>query len=111
MPSATHSVTIARPIGEVFEFVADGERAPTWRTGVLDIRLVSGVGVGARYRQGVRGPMGRRIDADYEVTVHEPGRRLELESAAPPLPGDGHSRIHGRIVAGPRPARPAPARK
>jgi uncharacterized membrane protein len=91
MPSATHSVTIARPIGEVFAFVADGERAPTWRSGVLDIRLVSGTAIGARYRQGVRGPMGRRIDADYEITVHEPDRRLEFRTISGPV------RPHGRF--------------
>jgi carbon monoxide dehydrogenase subunit G len=90
MPSATHSVIIARPIADVFAFVADGERAPMWRSGVLDIRRVSGEGAGTRYAQGVKGPMSRRIDADFEVTVVEPERRLEFQTISGPV------RPHGR---------------
>ena len=52
MPNATASVTIARPPDVVFAFVADGERGREWRPGVLDIRRISGDGVGARYAQG-----------------------------------------------------------
>jgi uncharacterized membrane protein len=40
VPSASHSVTINRPASEVFAFVADGENAPRWRSGVLDIQRV-----------------------------------------------------------------------
>jgi hypothetical protein len=56
VPSASHSVTINRSVSEVF--AADGENAPRWGSGVLDIQRVSGRGVGAVYRQGVRGPPG-----------------------------------------------------
>ena len=91
MPRATYSVTIDRPSDAVFAFVADGENAKRWRSGVLDIARVSGDGVGARYAQGVKGPMGRRVAADYEVTVSEPGRRLEFQTVAGPV------RPHGRF--------------
>jgi uncharacterized protein YndB with AHSA1/START domain len=90
MPTATHAVTIERPIEDVFALIADGERCPEWRTGVLDIKRVSGDGVGTRYAQGVRGPMGRRIAADYEITVYEPNRRIEFQTTAGPV------RPHGR---------------
>lgn len=81
MPSAEHSVTINRPPEVVFAYVADGEKCPEWRSGVLDIRRVSGDGsVGTIYKQGVSGPMGRRVDADYEVTVYEPNRRYEFRT-------------------------------
>ena len=72
MPSAQHQVTIARPVGEVFAYVADGLNGPRWRPGVLDISLVSGTGAGAVYIQGVKGPGGRRIDADYRITANAP---------------------------------------
>jgi uncharacterized protein YndB with AHSA1/START domain len=85
MPSAEREVTIARPIAEVFAFVADGLNAPRWRPGVLDISLVSGTGIGAVYKQGVKGPGGRRIDADYRVTAYEPNRRLSFEAIAGPV--------------------------
>ena len=90
MPQASYTVVIGRPIDAVFAFVADGERCPEWRPGVVSIEHVSGEGVGARYRQRVQGPMGRAVPADYEVTVFEPNRRLEFQTGA------GPARPHGR---------------
>jgi carbon monoxide dehydrogenase subunit G len=90
VPNAKQTVTIARPLDAVFSFVADGETATKWRSGVLDIKRVSGDGMGARYVQGVRGPMGRRIAADYEITAFEPNRRIEFQTTAGPV------RPHGR---------------
>ncbi len=46
---AHHTVTMARTPHEVFAFVSTGENAPRWRDGVMDIRKVSGNGVGAVY--------------------------------------------------------------
>lgn len=92
MPEAQGSVTIGRPVEDVFRFVADGENGPRWRTGVVDVGRASGDGgLGTTYRQGVRGPMGRRIAADYEITVLEPNRRLEFQAIAGPV------RPHGRF--------------
>jgi Polyketide cyclase / dehydrase and lipid transport len=85
MPDARHEVTIRRPTGEVSAFIADGLNGPKWRPGVLDIAHVSGTGVGATYTQGVKGPGGRRVDADYRVTEYEPGRRLAFEAIAGPV--------------------------
>jgi uncharacterized membrane protein len=90
MAQASSSVVIARPIGQVFAYLADGEHCPEWRSGVLDIKRVSGEGVGERYAQGVAGPMGRRVAADYEITVYEPNRRIEFQTLAGPV------RPHGR---------------
>ena len=90
MPQASYSVVIGRPIDAVFAFIADGERCPEWRPGVLDIKRASGDGVGTRYTQGIKGPMGRRVAADYEVTVFEPPRRLEFQTVT------GPARPHGR---------------
>jgi uncharacterized membrane protein len=85
MPSARHQVTIHRPVGEVFAFVADGLNGPKWRSGITDIALVSGSGVGATYKQGVKGPGGRRVDADYRMTGYEPNSRLAFEGIAGPV--------------------------
>lgn len=85
MPKATNSVTIARPVNAVFAFVADGEKCTEWRSGVLDIKRVSGDGVGTRYKQGVKGPMGRRVAADYQVTVFDPDKHLEFQTIAGPV--------------------------
>jgi uncharacterized membrane protein len=93
VPSASHSVTINRSASEVFAFVADGEDAPRWRSGVLDIQRVSGHGVGAVYRQGVRGPAGRRITADYEVTAYQPDRLMAFKTIAGPVRPTGEFRL------------------
>jgi uncharacterized protein YndB with AHSA1/START domain len=91
MPQATYSVVIKRPVDAVFAIVADGEHAKQWRSGVLDIQRVSGTGVGTKYAQGVKGPMDRRVSADYEITVLDTDRRIEFQT----LTGPG--RPHGRF--------------
>lgn len=85
MPAARHQVTIRQPAGDVFTFIADGLNGPRWRSGILDIAHVSGSGVGAIYKQGVKGPGGRRVAADYRVTAFEPNRRLAFEATAGPV--------------------------
>ena len=85
MSQARHQVTIQRPAGEVFGFIADGLNGPKWRTGILDIAHVSGSGVGSTYKQGVKGPGGRRINADYRITTYEPNSRLAFEAIAGPV--------------------------
>ena len=93
MPQASYSVTINRPVDEVFAFVTDGEQCKRWRPGVMDIVKATGEahgGVGTRYLQGVKGPLGRRIRADYEITVYEPNKLIEFQTVA------GPARPHGR---------------
>jgi uncharacterized protein YndB with AHSA1/START domain len=85
MPGAERTVTINRPVDEVFAFIADGRTASQWRSGVLDVDLVSGSGRGARYSQGVRGPGGRRIAADYEITEYEPNTKIAFRTTAGPV--------------------------
>lgn len=93
MPSAERTITIARPVADVFAFVTDGANGPTWRAGVLDVALQSGSGVGAIWRQGVPGPGGRRIAADYEVTALEPNRRQAFRAIAGPVRPEGEFRF------------------
>lgn len=93
MPDASNSVTINRPASDVFAFVADGENSSKWRSGVLDIQRVSGHGAGAVYRQGVSGPGGRRIAADYEVTAYEPDTLLAFRTTAGPVRPTGEFRL------------------
>jgi uncharacterized protein YndB with AHSA1/START domain len=85
MPSARNEVTIERPPSEVFAFIADGLNGPKWRPGILDIAHESGTGVGATYKQGVKGPGGRRVAADYRITAFEPNTRLAFEGIAGPV--------------------------
>jgi uncharacterized membrane protein len=89
MPEASNSVVIHRPAADVFAFLADGENNPRWRSGVIDIRRKAGDGQGAVYEQGVKGPFGRRVAADYEVTDFEPSRRLAFRAIAGPVRPEG----------------------
>jgi uncharacterized membrane protein len=93
MLSASHSVTVNRNASDVFAFVANGENAPRWRSGVLDVKRESGEGVGTVYRQGVRGPGGRRVAADYEITSYQPDTLLAFKTIAGPVRPTGEFRL------------------
>jgi uncharacterized protein YndB with AHSA1/START domain len=93
MPAAQRSIVINRPPAEVGRFMADGANGPRWRSGVLDIEHVSGHGVGEVWKQGVRGPGGRRIAADYEITAWEPERLLAFKAIAGPVRPAGEYRL------------------
>lgn len=85
MPSATNEILIDRARDDVFAFLADPENDPQWRSGVLDLKHVSGRGVGARYAQGVKGPGGRRIPADIEITEFDPGQSIAFQTLTGPV--------------------------
>jgi uncharacterized protein YndB with AHSA1/START domain len=89
MPEATGMVEIRRSPSEVFAFLAEGENDRRWRTGVLDVRRKSGQGRGAIYEQGVKGPFGRRVPADYEITEYESDRRIGFRAIAGPIRPEG----------------------
>jgi uncharacterized membrane protein len=93
VPSAENSIVIEKPRSDVFAFVADHENDARWRPGVLDIARASGDGKGAVYRQGVKGPMGKRIDADFEVTAYQEGSLLAFRTLGGPVQPDGSYRF------------------
>ena len=85
MPSAERTIAIRRPVDQVFRFLSDGRTATQWRSGVIEVSKASGDGVGAVYRQVVRGPGGRPVDADYEITALEPDARIAFRAIAGPV--------------------------
>jgi uncharacterized membrane protein len=72
--TVSDSVVIARPVPEVFAFVADHENLPAWTVGVKEAeRLTEGPPAdGSRYRV-VGGLLGRSVESSYQVTAFEPG--------------------------------------
>jgi uncharacterized membrane protein len=92
MPRASSEIVIHCPREDVFVFLANPENDPQWRSGVLDLQRVSGSGIGARYTQGVKGPGGRRIPADIEITELTPGEAIAFRTIA------GFVRPRGRYV-------------
>jgi uncharacterized protein YndB with AHSA1/START domain len=96
MPHAEHTVTINRPVDDVFSYLADGTHNREWRSGVLEIERTSpGDAEGATYRQILAGPGGRRIDGDYRVTVYEPPSRLAFSVTAGPARPEGLFELTG----------------
>jgi uncharacterized membrane protein len=80
------SVDIARPIDEVFAYVADYANDPAWRAEVRDMRFLSDgpPGVGSRVRE-TAVLWGRRVVTESVITAHEPNRRVAFEAVAGPF--------------------------
>lgn len=72
------SVTIDRPIEEVFDFIAEGENDVQWCPSVKEIERISGngPGPGVRYRM-QHAPGGMDFDATVEVVEVERPTRLQ----------------------------------
>jgi uncharacterized membrane protein len=86
MAHAEGQITINCPSTAVYTFLLDGMNNPRWRPTVVDIQRVAGTpdGVGARFKQGLKGPGGRRIDGDYEITEAEPNTLIRFKVIAGP---------------------------
>ena len=95
MPHAEESITINRPVSAVFNFVLDGTNNALWRPAVLDIERVTGKpsGTGAVYKQGLKGPGGRRIDGDYEIVECRPDELIRFQVIAGPARPTGMYRF------------------
>jgi carbon monoxide dehydrogenase subunit G len=79
MPRLHETIETPLPIEESFTFIADFANAQQWDPGVATSeRIGEGpVGVGARYRLGVR-MRGRVAPMEYRITVHEAPHRVVL---------------------------------
>ena len=77
MISAEASVEIARPVADVFRFVADPANEPAWHTDVISGRLEPAGEPGAgKVLHGRFKAFGRTADAVADVTTFEPDRRI-----------------------------------
>jgi uncharacterized protein YndB with AHSA1/START domain len=93
MPSATRSITVDRPIDEVFEFFTDPANERRWRTHVKEISAEGPVAVGTRIHQVIAGPAGRGIAADLEVTRYERPTDYAFQVVAGPVRPRGEFRF------------------
>ncbi len=66
--------------------INDGTKNSLWRPAVIDIQPTPGkpAGVGAVYKQGLKGPGGRRIDGDYEIVECKPEEWIKFQVIAGP---------------------------
>lgn len=67
------------PVDEAFAFVADFANASRWDPGVATSERIDDgpLGIGARYRLGIR-MRGRVLPMEYRITTFEPPRRVVL---------------------------------
>lgn len=95
MAHAQESIAIQRPASTVFAFILDGTNNPRWRPAVVDVQRVPGTpdGVGARFKQGLSGPGGRRIEGDYEIITCQPYEEISFRVIAGPARPTGTYRF------------------
>ena len=95
MAHAEESITINRPVETVFDFILDGMNSPRWRPAVVDIQQRPGkpLGVGTVFKQGLKGPGGRRIDGDYEIVECQPNELITFQVIAGPARPTGTYRF------------------
>jgi uncharacterized protein YndB with AHSA1/START domain len=81
-----NTVTIRRPIEDVFAFLADFENIPRWNYAIVETHKVSQgpVGVGTSYQQVRSVPS--RSEERFEVIAYNPPRQLEIRGQLGPFP-------------------------
>jgi carbon monoxide dehydrogenase subunit G len=86
MTTITQSVTVNRPVAEVWDFISNFENTTRWSRGVLEARQTSDgpLGAGATLQTVVKA-FGRRRTADYLVTEYEPNRAFAFKVTSGPL--------------------------
>ena len=87
MPTLEYTVTINKPISEVFAFVSRPENMPKWAQNVTEaIQTSEGpVQVGTTCSV-VSKAMGKQLDQDFVVTEYEPDRVYAAKTTVSPFP-------------------------
>jgi carbon monoxide dehydrogenase subunit G len=91
VPGASNEVVVDRPAADVFAFLGNAENDAKWRPGVIAITRESET----TYRQSVKGPGGRSISADVEITDSRPNELIAFRATSGPV------RPRGRYVLSP----------
>lgn len=85
MPEVRRTIVIERPPDQVFAFLADPANERSWRRHVKEITATGPLQPGSIVHQVVRGPGGRGIPADFEITAYEPPTRYAFRVTAGPV--------------------------
>ncbi len=82
-----NTVIIKRPVGEVFEFMANGENTPLWQTSTQEVRkdTQDPIGVGTKFTN-VTHFLGRKFESTLEYTAYEPNKKISSKSVSGPIP-------------------------
>lgn len=98
MAHAEGSITIEKPANVVFDFLMEGTNNLLWRPSVTDVARVPGKPseVGAVFKQGLKGPGGRRIDGDYQIVESQPSTLIKFQVIAGQARPVGTYRLEGQ---------------
>ena len=81
------SINIQRPVEEVFNYVSNLTHSAEWQRGLTEVRRITEqpLGVGTRYAL-VRTFMGRKMEANNEITEFTPGVKVAFKTISGPIP-------------------------
>lgn len=90
MTEIERSIEIARPSGEVFEFVHDPTKDALWQTTIVESHMLTEgpLRAGSRISE-KRRFLGLRLEVGYEVTEYEPPTRSSIKAISGPVPFTG----------------------
>ena len=94
MASTDVSVTIARPVEDVFAVLTDPTQSPKWATSALEGELLTDgpPRIGTQRRVVVKGMFGRTMESVMEVTELDTNRAVALELISASWGGIGRTR-------------------
>jgi uncharacterized protein YndB with AHSA1/START domain len=86
--STTMTVTIARPVEDVFAVLCDVENVAKWSSNTIEETLITPAPLrkGSRRRATIRGFAGRTMQNEAEMIEFEPNRRMVVEVLNAPVP-------------------------
>lgn len=90
MTRIQHTITIDRPVDEVWDYVLDTHNDPVWMTNVIEVGRGADqpVEVGLEIEETFKF-LGKRLPMTLKVSEHEPKRRSAIEMIGGPIPGRG----------------------
>jgi len=111
--STTMTVTIARPVVDVFAVLSDVEKVATWSSNTIEETLLTPgpLRKGSRRRAVIKGFAGRTMENEAEMVEFEPSRRMVVEVLDAPIPAqivieftpvDGGTRLDWTGIVSPR---------
>jgi len=86
--STTMTVTIARPVEDVFAVLSEVEKVAAWSSNTIEETLLTPgpLRKGSRRRATVKGFAGRTMHNEAEMIEFEPNRRMVVEVLDAPVP-------------------------
>ena len=90
MTKIEHTLTIERPVEEVWDYLMDARNDPVWMAHVVEVGrgadqpVVPGLEIDETVKF-----LGKRLPVTMKITEHEPQRRSAIELTGSPVPGRG----------------------